>query len=388
MGAWGFEDAEEHIVNDDAMRGWRERDRQGRPNRQDPNQGRGMELLRFVDMQPRLDGRPLVKGLLDREQVSLVFGESGCGKTFFALDIGLHIAAGEEWFGRRVEPGAVVYVAAEAGRSIVNRVAAFKQARELNRDIPFAAITSPIDLCHPQAGDVDRLIALIRGAADLAPLALVEIDTVSRVLAGGNENSSEDMGALVRSLDRLRDELRCHVLAVHHSGKDQSRGSRGHSLLRCAVDAEIEVVRDCGTGVSTATVTKQRDGATDGRIAFRLRQVELGLDQDGEPVTSCIVELAEGEVPRRAAPRLSPAQSRALELLVDAINRDGKIPMANNHIPQAARCVAEDVWRQYCYAGAISTGEQHAKRMAFRRAAEALVSVGRVGKWGEWVWLA
>jgi RecA-family ATPase len=47
------------------------------------------------------------------------------------------------------------------------------------------------------------------------------------------------MGALVRSLDRLRDELHCHVCAVHHLGKDATRGSRGHSLLRCAADTEI-----------------------------------------------------------------------------------------------------------------------------------------------------
>jgi len=57
-------------------------------------------------------------------------------------------------------------------------------------------------------------------------------------------------------------------MGVHHCGKEQSKGSRGHSLLRCAVDTEIEVVRDQAT--STAIVSKQRDGATDGQIAFRL----------------------------------------------------------------------------------------------------------------------
>jgi KaiC/GvpD/RAD55 family RecA-like ATPase len=387
MGAWGFEDAEEHIANDDAMRAWRERQRQYRPNGQTPTRG-SIELVRFADMKPRLDGRPLVKGLLDREQTSLVFGESGCGKTFLALDIGLHVAAGEEWFGRRVEPGGVVYVAAEAGRSIVNRVAAFKQARGLDGNVPFAAVTSPIDLCHVQAGDIDRLIALIHEAADLAPLALVTIDTVSRVLAGGNENSPEDMGALVHSLDRLRDELHCHVLAVHHTGKDQSRGSRGHSLLHCAVDTEIEVVRDSGAGISTADVTKQRDGATTGRIAFRLRQVELGLDLDGEPITSCVVECAEDEdIPRRPAHRLSPAQGRALQLLADAIDTAGEVPPVSNHIPQSTRCVPEALWREYCYRGAISAGDQDAKQKAFKRAAEALVIVGRVAKWEPWVWL-
>jgi RecA-family ATPase len=206
---------------------------------------RELELVRFAHVKPRLDGRPLVKGLLEREQTSLVFGESGCGKTFFALDQDLHIAAGLDWFGRRVEQGSVVYVAAEAGRWIFNRIAAWRDAHKLDKkDIPFVVLPQAIDLSHPAAGDLQRLIDAIRGAGLGDNLAKVEIDTVSRVLSGGNENAPNDMGMFVSSLDRLRDELHCHVGGVHHSGKDQARGSRGHSLLHCAVDTEVQVIRD------------------------------------------------------------------------------------------------------------------------------------------------
>jgi len=168
---------------------------------------RELEFVSFADMRPRLDGRPLVKGILEREQLSVMRGDAGCGKTFLALDLSLHVAAGLDWFGRRVNQGAVIYIAAEAGRGIINRVAAFKRAHGYDDDaaIPFAAVTSAVDLCHAEAGDVDRLISLIR-EANFDPLALLVIDTVSRALAGGNENSPDDMGALVRSLDTLRDE--------------------------------------------------------------------------------------------------------------------------------------------------------------------------------------
>jgi AAA domain len=146
---------------------------------------RDLELVRFRDMQPRLDARPLINGLLEREQISLAFGETGSTKTFFVLDIALHIAAGFDWFGRKVEQGATVYVAAEAGRSIINRVAAWRTEHQLDgTDIPFAAITSPLDLCHPASGDLKRLIAVMQ-AVGLGPISLVVIDTVSRVLAGG-----------------------------------------------------------------------------------------------------------------------------------------------------------------------------------------------------------
>jgi KaiC/GvpD/RAD55 family RecA-like ATPase len=350
---------------------------------------RAIELVTFAEMKPQLDRRPLVKRWLDREQLCLIRGEAGCGKTFLALDIALHVAAGIDWFGHRVWPGAVVYVAAEAGRGIINRVAAFKLAhKDYGSDIPFAAVTSTVDLCHAAAGDVERLISAIRTAANLTPLALLVIDTVSRVLAGGNENAPDDMGALVRSLDRLRDELHCHVLAVHHSGKDQARGARGHSLLHCAVDTEIEIVRDAATGIATATITKQRDGSTEGYIAFQLRQVDLGVDQDGDPVTSCVIDAADHrDKPSRGKISLSSAQARALKLLADAITTAGEVPPPNNHIPAQTRCVIEDVWREYCYRGAISAGDQNAKRMAFKRCANTLIAVGRVDKWDPWVWL-
>ena len=336
-------------------------------------------------MRPHLDGRPLIKGVIEREQISLTTGETGCGKTFLNLDRDLHLAAGWDWFGHRVSQGSVVYVAAEAGRSIINRVAAFRLHHGLT-DLPFAAVTSSIDLCHANSGDLERLVdAIVR--TDLGPLALVEIDTVSRALAGGDENSAADMGSLVRSLDSLRDRLGCHVSAIHHLGKDAARGPRGHSLLKAAVDTAIEVSRDPASRISTGSIVKQRDGATEGEINFRLLQVELSLDRDGDPVTSCVFEQAEPAPISERAARLSPAQGRALQLLTEAIDRAGEVAPASNHIPANTRCVSENMWREYCYRGAVSAGDQNAKRMAFKRAAEALIAGRRVGKWGESVWL-
>lgn len=352
------------------------------------NAPRALELVRFTDMQPQLGGRTLVKGILCQEQTSLIVGATQTGKTFLALDMGLHIAAGLAWFGRRVAEGAVVFVAAEAGRSIINRVAAWKYHHGYGEDadISFSAITSPVDLCHPD-GDLDTLVAVIHGAG-LDSIALIVVDTVSRALAGGDENSPGDMGAIVRSLDRLRDEFRCHVAAVHHFGKDQGRGARGHSLLTANLDTVIEVERDEITKTSTAAVTKQRDGATGAQIAFRLRPVELGRDEDLDPVTSCVVAPADpGE--RSAKPKekkLPAAQGRALQMLVRAIETGGVIPPACNHIPSGERAIAESVWRDYCLKGGISDGEDSARRKAFTRAAASLIGAGVVEKWDQWVW--
>jgi KaiC/GvpD/RAD55 family RecA-like ATPase len=349
---------------------------------------RELELIQFTDIQPRLDGRPLVKSFLERGQISVVYGETGCGKTFLGLDLALHVAAGFAWFGRKVEQGAVVYIAAEAGRSIINRVAAWGIKHGLNgADIPFAVVPSSLDLCHPKAGDVDRLIEEIHQSA-LGQIVLIVVDTLSRALAGGNENAPDDMGAFVRSLDRLREEWDCHIAVIQDSGKDQSRGPRGHSLLRCAVDTEIEVARDHSGGISTATVTKQRDNLTDGHIDFRLSQLVLGTDQDGELVTSCVVDPILTPQPKQhPQTKLSPAQKRALELLVEAIIIQGKIPPENNHIPANTECVTEGLWRDYCCQGSISSSNKpNAKQKAFKRAAEVLLAKGCIGKWGDQVW--
>ena len=126
---------------------------------------------------------------------------------------------------------------------------------------------------------------------------LVVVDTVSRALAGGDENSPGDMGAIVCSLDRLRDEFNCHVLAVHHLGKDATRGARGHSRLTCNLDTVIEVTRDEASKISSAVIKNQRDGPLGGQFDFQMRPVELGRDEDLDPVTSCVVEAAGGDTP-------------------------------------------------------------------------------------------
>jgi KaiC/GvpD/RAD55 family RecA-like ATPase len=350
---------------------------------------RQLEVIPFEQMCPRLDGRPLVKGFLEQEQISLWVGESGCGKTFLVLDLSLHIAAKLDWFGRKVEQGVVVYVAAEAGRSIINRVAAFKDEFKLeDRIIPFAAVTSSVDLCHAGVGDVDRLIEEIKEVAQDCSVMLVVIDTVSRALAGGNENAPDDMGAFVKSMDRLRDELQCHVAAVHHFGKETSRGGRGHSLLQCGVDTVIEVDRSAATGIATAVITKQRDGPTCQQIAFQLREITLGTNQDGDPVTSCVVKPIAASTKAQAKPKLSAAQARALELLKEALARNGQIPPTNAYIPINTSCVSEPLWRDYCYEGMISdTDKLDSKRKAFNRAAEALLVKGYVRKWSDLVWI-
>jgi hypothetical protein len=199
------------------------------------------------------------------------------------------------------------------------------------------------------------------------------------------------MGAYVTAAAALAARFQCAVIIIHHCGMNESR-PRGHTSLTGAVEAQIGVRRDAA-GLIVAAVEYMKDGPEEGRIVSRLETVQVDLDEDGEPVTSCVIADADDEAPgesrRQTKPRKLPAaQIRALSMLREAILTDGQRPPASNHIPPDKDCVSEKTWRQYCYQGGISTGDtQQAKHKAYSKAAETLIAEGQVGAWDEWVWL-
>lgn len=255
-------------------------------------------LTWFRDIRPMVGGIDLVEDLIGIGQLSVIYGSANTSKTFFGIDLCAHIASGRTWFGRQVEPGGVIYVAAEGSFGISNRVEAFRRYYGIKPDVklPLGIVTSSINLCCPPT-DTDALIRTINDAAAEigGPVRLVVIDTLSRALAGGNENSSDDMGAIMVNADKIREETGAHVMFIHHSGKDATRGARGHSLLRAAVDTEIEVTRD-QRGISFARVTKQRELPVADELAYRLEVVEVGTNPRGKTVTSCVVLPVDDEV--------------------------------------------------------------------------------------------
>jgi hypothetical protein len=232
--------------------------------------------------------QPLVEGLLDCGTLSVVYGKPGSGKSFFALDTSYHVAAGLEWNGRKTRQGVVVYIAAEGGAGIYKRFAALRQ-RYNNMDVPLYLVPCPVNLLRGDA-DLPKLLEMIRQIEKESgqPVVMIVIDTLSRALAGGDENSSVDMGAFVRNVDRLRTESKSHLTIVHHTGKNESKGARGWSGLLAAVDTEIEI------GKGTMKVTKQRDGDDNLELRFRLVTVDLGADSRGNQIRSCVVEWLTG----------------------------------------------------------------------------------------------
>lgn len=237
----------------------------------------------------------IIKGVLPRAELGIVFGESGSGKTFKVLDLAMAVATGAEWRQRAVHQGAVVYVAAEGSGGFRKRLRAHAQHHGLDlAGVPLYVIpAAPNLLQKADALDVCRAVNSLG-----VKTSLVIIDTLAQTTAGGNENSGEDMGLALSHCKGIHKATGAMVLLVHHSGKDTSKGARGWSGLRAACDVELEVTRFDQERV--LALTKQKDGDDMLEFGFKLTTVSLGFDSDGDEITSCVAEPTDAAVQRKA----------------------------------------------------------------------------------------
>lgn len=222
-----------------------------------------------------------VKLILPETGVAAIFGPSASGKSFLAFDLAASIAAGEPWFGAKTKQSNVVYIMLEGEAGLQNRMKAWEAAR--GRVLPPALqmILQPLDLMTSL--DTTDLLKV------LPHDAVIFIDTLNRASPTADENKSQDMGQIISQCKLLSAETRGLVILVHHTGKDTTRGLRGHSSLIAALDGAIEVTRD-GTGNRAWSEAKIKDSEDGNSHRFRLQVHTLGKDADGDPITSCSVE--------------------------------------------------------------------------------------------------
>lgn len=342
-------------------------------------------LLTAEDLASRLPLRWRVKGVLPESGLAAIYGPSGCGKTFLTLDLAGAVSEGRDWFGRRVAPCSVCYLALEGEHGISNRVRAFQIRNGADRLSLVRFVAAPFSLFDVR--DVPDLAASIAAAG--AAGGIVIIDTLNRAAAGADENSGQDMGVLIAAATELQRLVGGLVLLVHHSGKDQTRGARGHSSLIAALDAAIEVTRDGDR--REWKIAKSKDGEDGQANPFRLEPVEIDVDEDGDPVTSCIV-VADDQPAAPRAPKLTGATRIAWRAFLATVEDDGTIPDSPTLEQMGGRAlsrvVSEEAWRARAYAAGVSDGtDESAKRKAFRRARTQLMDFGMVATWNGLYWI-
>lgn len=276
-------------------------------------------------VEPSFDANDFVQDVLTENGLSVIYGESNCGKTFFASDLAFHIAESQSWRGKRVEGGAVLYLSMEGARGLNNRIYAYK--KHTGKDLKnLYVMPCTVDFVNPEGNIQEFVNVLQQLKSELGDidLKMIIVDTLARAIGGGDENSGQDMGMIVKHADAIRAYTSAHVSFVHHSGKDKAKGSRGHSSLRAAVDTEIEVSREEGDDFSNVRFAKQRDLEKKEDVQFTLERVTLGVNKYNEEVTSCIVKPIEA-IQFKKPERLSAMESLVFDALVSAVDSSGVI---------------------------------------------------------------
>jgi hypothetical protein len=252
----------------------------------------------------------VIKDVLPQAELVVMYGASGSGKSFLALDMAAAIARGAEWRGKRVRQGRVAYIAAEGGGGFRKRLKAYGQHNEIDlASLELGVIHAAPNMM--EAKDAADIVKSIKawGGADI-----VIVDTFAQVMPGANENAGEDVGKALTHCKRIHELTGAMIILIHHAGKDASKGARGWSGLRAAADAELEVVRE-STG-RALRLTKSKDGEDGMAWGFDLEIITVGVDEDLDPITSCVVIEAQMPVPGAGpARKLGPVEKAVNDVI-------------------------------------------------------------------------
>ncbi len=224
----------------------------------------------------------IIEQLIPQADLAMIYGAPSSGKSFIALDLAFAVSTGFTWFNRKSRKGSVVWIAAEAAGAMRNRVRAYGQARGIMLETTdLWVIEQPLSLMNDE--DVNALTHVV---GQKSP-TLIIVDTLSAASGGANENSGEDMNKVLDNCRRLHAATGALVMLIHHTGKDASRGARGWSGLKGAVQTELLVEQNESSPVRVLHVTKQRDAQDGEKMPFKLLPVPLDFD---DVTTSCVVE--------------------------------------------------------------------------------------------------
>ena len=165
-----------------------------------------------------------IEGVFFDGQASTITGRNSAGKTFFVIDAAMHVATGQKWRGHDVAQRNVLYIALEGATGIRERVEAWGKHHKVDpHTIPFAVMDGSMNLLRNDKATEQDVLAFARQCE----AKWIIIETLARLMPGGNESGGEDMGTVIQVLNKLRRATGAHVTVVHHLGKDKSKGSRG-----------------------------------------------------------------------------------------------------------------------------------------------------------------
>lgn len=335
-------------------------------------------LIPFADIKVDIKARNyLVKDLLANSGLAVIWGPPKCGKSFWAMDLGLHIALGWPYRGRKVQQAPVVYVALEGQHGFPGRIEGFRRHHSVTA-APFFLVTSRLNLI----ADAKQLVVDIKAQIGSVMPGIVFIDTLNRSLVG-SESKDEDMGRYLAAAELVASELSCAVAIVHHCGINESR-PRGHTSLTGSVESQLAVRKADGRKV-VVKVEYAKDFREGDEIASQLVEMAIGIDADGDKISTLVV-LPSDDIPVKTKERgLSEQPMLAKRYLADIILDHGAPSLG---VPPGLKGVPVEHWREECYRRGLGGQEKAAQRKAFNRAKDKLTIAAYIAERDGIVWQA
>ena len=227
----------------------------------------------------------LVYNLIEDRSMNAIYGASGSTKSFLAIDLGMHLALGMDWFGYEVyKPIPVIYVAVEGGGGLLKRLDGWIKTH--NNATPKNFIIDRDVISPKDEKSVDGFIDFYKDKGFKDGMIIVDTLNANARSSGIDENSPE-MGLVVAAFQKINIALNCSYTLVHHTGKDESKGMRGHTSVHASMDTILYVQKkDSGKSWTLEKIKEGEDGITYG---YFTDVVETTEDSKGNMQTTLVV---------------------------------------------------------------------------------------------------
>ena len=332
-----------------------------------PEPARKFGLLTRADVQAEPSAIPLVHGLINKGQLTMIAGPSGSGKSVFQLHLGAALLNAKEVFGHAIPKRArFLYVNLEG--ELKPRLEA------IERHHPGWSFPAPeaLFLTRPWClNDRDSVEDLAHHINQAGGVDVIFIDTLNRAIPGSDENLSTDMGMVIAHSNQLIELTGAAVVLTHHTGKAKERGPRGHSSLYAALDTCL-MVDQVESGLRTVELVKTRQAVGGNKYYFSIENIDLGEDDYGLPIVGPALTEVEGtpEVEKAAtAPSLTPQQKEALVAL--------SLHLQNGFEGELLKEISRDEALEVVKTAFSAVSTKHRSTRA-REAIDALIEAGRL----------
>lgn len=311
----------------------------------------------FVDVRDiaTIEADFLIDGVMETPCTGMVFGESGSGKSFFVIDVALHVAAGLRWLDKETKSGPVFYICGEGRHGIPRRVKAWEHHHGCK--VPAGRfMVSNLRMSFEPEQVAEMVQCIDHLAENIGTPAMVIIDTMARALPGSaDENSAKDTNMFFNECDRLQSLYNCAVVVVHHSGHGDKRRARGSSAIKGVLDVEIMLSNNM------IEWTKTKDMEPHPPIRYQLDRVVFG---EGKRDNSCAITY---DTSVKIEKKETASRSAAKSSLIEAIKREG---MGSD------RCHIE-AWRD-AFKAKFDTLSDRAQRKYFKGQLDSMQGEGMI----------